>query len=188
MGKADQQQETEKNALLEKYCAYQGKIFSVFTETLKNENKLLRTWDTVVHPGAVGILPIDDKGDLVLIKQWRRSVQQVLIEISAGTLEKNETPLECAKRELEEETGLKATNWSPLGQFYSSPGYCSEILHLFLAFGLEQRTAAPCEDESIDIFKISLEKALEGIQNNTICDAKTIIAILRCKEKMFTSE
>ena len=92
-----------------------------------------RTREVVTHPGAAAILPIDEEGNLVLIKQWRHAVREILIEVPAGVLEKGEEPIICAQRELQEETGYKAHKLSPLGGFFTASGFCNEYIFLFLA-------------------------------------------------------
>jgi ADP-ribose pyrophosphatase len=181
-GKSDQQQDFEKKGVIKKNIVYRGKVFSVNQETLSKDGKEIKTWELVAHRGSVAILPINSKKELVLIRQWRPTVEKILIEVPAGTLEQGEMPLSCAKRELLEETGLKAENLTPVGGFFSTPGFCSEYIHLFLALKFESRTPSPRENEAIDVIELPLKKALEWIENQNICDAKTIVAILKYKE------
>jgi len=134
--------------------------------------------EVVAHPGAVVILPILDSDTVVLIRNERYVVQETLWELPAGTLEKNEDPLACATRELEEETGYKAGKIAHLFDCYSTPGFCNEKLHIYLATELTQVGQNLDDTEKIDVVPVKLEKALEMIQSGEIHDAKTIAALL----------
>jgi ADP-ribose pyrophosphatase len=135
--------------------------------------------DLVLHPGAVAILPIAADGRLLLIRQWRRAVGEILIEIPAGILEKGEEAAACANRELQEETGFRAKTLVPIGSLYTAPGFCNEKIHLYLASDLEESPLPPDAHEAIDLHTVSLEEALDLIETNRIIDAKTIAAVLR---------
>jgi len=135
--------------------------------------------EVVVHPGAIVIVPIDQAGRLLLVKQWRHPVGKVLTELPAGTLEAGESPHSCAERELQEETGFKPTTLTAMGGFYSAPGFCTEYLHLFLAEGLTVSRLPADEDEHIELLSVSLAAALQMIEDGTICDAKSVAGILR---------
>jgi len=181
-GKSDKQQDLERKGVIQKKIIYAGEVFSVNQVTLSKDGKQIRTWDQVSHSGSVVILPIAPTKELILIRQWRPVVQKILIEAPAGTIEKGEEPFVCAKRELLEEVGLKSETLVPLGGFFSSPGFCSEYIHLFLTLEFKEKEADPRSDEAIDVIKLSLEQCLTEIANQNICDAKTIIAILKYKE------
>ncbi len=134
--------------------------------------------EIVEHPPAVAIIPIDNDENIFLIKQFRRAANKTLIEIPAGIIEKNESEKECAIRELREEIGFFPNKLHSLGGFYLSPGFCDEYLHLFIAEDLIKNPLPPDDGEEIEIMKVSLEKALNLIDNNTIIDSKTITGIL----------
>lgn len=181
MSKSIKQASDEKNALIKQETIYRGRIITLRVDTINNHR-----WDIIDHPGAAAILPIDAQENLILVKQWRRAVETILLEIPAGTLEKGEDPLECASRELQEETGFKASEMISLGTIYSAPGFCSEKLHLFLARDLSESYLPHDETEAIDVCKISLKEALQMIDRHELHDAKTVAAIflyLRWKEK-----
>ena len=154
---------------------YKGKVFEVRSEELTiNNKKILR--DVIYHPGAVAILVKKDN-QFLFVKQYRHPSREQLIEIPAGTLEENETPIETAKRELLEEAGIKANELKFLIKFFVAPGYCSEIIHLFYTDNFEITKNNPEEEEDIETIWIDIEKAYEMIKNNEIKDAKTIIAL-----------
>ena len=178
---AEKRARFETKAPLKSEWVYRGKIISLRTDTLGSSMTTHQKWDIVVHPGAVAIVPVDNDGDLLLVKQWRRAIKEILIEIPAGTLEIDEPPLECAQRELREETGYEAKSLIPLGSFFSAPGFCTESLHLFIAEGLKSNPLPQDDDEDIDIVKVSLEQALAWIDDHTIRDAKSIAGILKYK-------
>lgn len=164
---------------------HQGRLISIHSESYTTELGPIHT-DIVVHPGAVAIIPINEEGEILLIKQWRRAVQKILIEVPAGTLEASENILDCAHRELQEETGFKAQTMIPLGSLYTCPGFCTEEIHLFLGKDLIVSPLPGDETEAIDLLPLSLDAALTKIDLGEITDAKTISALflyLRWLEK-----
>ncbi len=156
---------------------FKGSRFDVLEIDAKAGEKSFKR-QVVDHPGAVVILPILDSSHLLMIKNVRQSVCQTLLELPAGTLEPHEDPLTCAKRELEEETGYRANSTLPLFQFYASPGFCNEILYVFLAKELTFHKQSLDETEEIEVEKISLSNALNLIRTGQIKDAKTICTLL----------
>lgn len=138
------------------------------------------------HPGAVAIVPLIDKKNVILVKQYRYAVKDTLWEIPAGTLESGEEPLACAQRELVEETGYKADSFEFLFKCYLAPGYSSEQLNVYLAKKLHKREAKSDEDEIIHAQSFEMSEALRMIAENKIRDAKTISGLLftAIKEKI----
>lgn len=134
--------------------------------------------EVVSHPGAVVIIPLLDPETVILIRNDRYVVQETIWELPAGTLEDHEDPLECAARELEEETGYRAKTLTPLLHFYSTPGFCNEILHIFLATDLTFRGQNLDETERIEVHPLKFSQVLTMIKEGTICDAKTIASLL----------
>ncbi len=143
------------------------------------------TRELVDHPGAVVILPFIDKKHILLLKQFRYAAQGDLWEIPAGTLEKNESALVCAKREIEEETGFRANRWRLLTRFFPAPGLSNEMMFLFMAEGLVEGKKNLDHDEWIEHETVSLKKAIQMIRKGQIRDAKTIAGLLwvSCFEK-----
>jgi ADP-ribose pyrophosphatase len=145
--------------------------------------------EIVEHPGAVAILPLDVDNMIWMVSQYRKAVEQVLLEIPAGTLEENEDPLDCAKRELAEETGLKAGEWQEIIQYYCAPGFCDEKTIIYLARNLEPESSlSPDGDEFLELVKIPLKEAYQRVMDGQIVDGKSIIAIQYAAHKYLSSQ
>ncbi|WP_105902134.1 NUDIX hydrolase [Vibrio gangliei] len=137
---------------------------------------------TIVHPGAAVILPITGDGDIILLKQFRPSLNKWIYELPAGTLEANESPIECARRELIEESGYQAGQLISLGQCTPLAGFCDEIQHLFVATQLsENQTLTQDDDEVIEVLKVPLSKVEQWILDDQISDSKTIACLYKAK-------
>jgi len=166
---------------LGKETVYDGKLFKVVKERVRIANGQERPREIVVHPGAVALVVVDNEERLLLVRQYRRAADRVLLEIPAGTLEHGEDAESCARRELTEETGYEAANVQHLGGFYSAPGFCTEYLECYLMTGLAEKKGTADEDENIELERLSAEEALEAIRTGDICDAKSISGILMWK-------
>lgn len=134
------------------------------------------TREIVEHPGAVAILAWDGER-LAMVRQWRHAPSDVLLEIPAGTLEPDEPPIETARRELAEEVGLAAATWVEGPCFFTAPGFCDELMHLYLATDLTHVDAESDEDEVLEPSRITLRDALAAIDDGRIRDAKTMVGI-----------
>jgi ADP-ribose pyrophosphatase len=156
----------------------QARIIRVVAKDLVLPNGRRTTFTIVEHPGAVAIVPVHANGDVVLLKQFRPSIGTDLYEIPAGTIEKGEAPLATAKREIIEETGFKAKQWTKVSEFYSAPGFCTELMHLYVARGLSPAKADGDEDEILKPVRMSVDAALKMIRTGKIRDAKTIAGLL----------
>ena len=155
---------------------YRGRVVSLKVSVIETERGP-RKLEVVVHPGAVVIMPLLDSERVVLVEQYRHAVGERTLEFPAGTIEEGEEPRECALRELREETGYVAGALEFLGSFFASPGYSTEVLHAYLAMGLEKGSAKPDEDEEIEeIVAFSVEELLRMIRDGEIKDAKTVTA------------
>jgi ADP-ribose pyrophosphatase len=165
--------------LIEKQIVFKGRKVRVEVDRVEDEETQKEvSWEVVVHPGAVVVLPVMDDGRVLMIRNHRYSVHQVLIELPAGTLEKGEDPMNCAGRELLEETGYLAGKLQRIGAFYSSPGVLTEKLYAFAAYHLERKSTALEEDEEIEIMPVLFDDALKMIDTAEIMDAKTIATLL----------
>ena len=162
---------------------YSGKIFDVYSNTVEVSGELT-VRDIIVHHGGVCVLPIDDEKNVYLVRQYRSGAGESLLEIPAGKLEKGEDILSCAVRELSEETGFSAENITSLGFIYPTPAYVSEKIYIYLAKGLKSGEAHPDEGEELDVIKLPFEKCLDMIKNGEICDAKTVVALLRAEKEL----
>jgi len=163
---------------------YRGSIIKVRLEQVRLPNKNVVAREIVEHRGAVVIVALDNQHRVLLVRQYRAGAGRETLEIPAGTLEEGEDPALCATRELKEETGYSAAQWEPMGSFFSSPGFCTEKMHLFLARQLTDGTAAPEEDESITAEWMPLAKALDAIERGKIADGKTMVGLLRVWRKL----
>ena len=164
--------------LLSQKSILKSRVYEVKLETWRGPENTRFERHTIIHPGAVAILPFDANGDILMIRQFRPATRDWLLEIPAGTLEAGEKPLACAKRELIEEIGFAARNWKPLGKVYAAPGFCSELIYLFKAWNLKADFAEKDEDEHITVEKMTVAAVKKAVRNNTICDAKTMCALL----------
>jgi ADP-ribose pyrophosphatase len=151
--------------------AYHGKLFDVTVERWGDHDR-----EIVEHPGAVAIVAVDREGAVILVRQLREPARKELVELPAGTLEEGEEPLATARRELAEETGLTGGRWRELASFYTTPGFCREHMHLFLAEDLEPGDAQQEEDESIELVRVPREELEARIDE--IEDAKTLAGLL----------
>ena len=138
--------------------------------------------EVVEHPGGVCILPVDDDGTCYMVRQYRYPVQKHLLEAPAGKLEKGEDPLDCAVRELGEETGFTAGRMIPLGGFYTSPGFSTEKLYLYVATDLRQGEQHPDEGELLDLVKMPLAELKAAVLRGEIEDGKTATLVLAAEQ------
>lgn len=161
---------------------YEGKIINLRIDTVELPEKKYSKREIIEHPGGVGIIPVTEDNCIILVKQFRKAVNRMLLEIPAGKLEVNEEPRETAIRELREETGYDAENLKYLLEFYTSPGYTNEKIYLFLASGLIYGEQDLDEGEFCEIEKYNIEELTKMIDRGEIIDSKTIIGINMAKE------
>lgn len=157
---------------------YNGKIFDVVLEKVTLPNGAIKDREIVRHPGAAAMVPLLDDGKVLLISQYRHAVGEFLWEIPAGTLETDEAAIECARRELAEETGYEASSFDKLAEILPAPGYTDEQIHIFLATGLKSVKQKLEDDEVLEIRPMAFDTALEMITKGEIRDAKTIAGLL----------
>lgn len=158
---------------------FRGHIFTITNDKVRLENGHTSTREVVHHHGGACILPLFDDGTICMVRQYRYPMQQELWELPAGKLEPGEDPFEAAKRELEEECGLTADKYIPLGEFYPTVGYCTEIIYTWVATNLHQTHMHPDEDEFLTPERIPLEQAVAMVMDGRIKDGKTIAGILK---------
>ena len=160
---------------------YKGKVVQLRLDTVSLSNGRTKMREILVHPGAAAIVPVINE-KVLFVEQYRTAVGRKTLEIPAGTLEEGESPEECAKRELTEETGFYASKWDTLTAYYPSPGYSSEIIHVFKANGLKRVSDAEAE---LPIKYMGLKEVQAKIKTGEIKDSKTIIGVLMviCSQK-----
>jgi len=156
---------------------FRGRVFRVTRDKVAIPGKGEVVREIVRHSGAVIIAPLISATEILLINQYRFAAEAELWEIPAGTLEPGESPEQCAARELEEETGYRAGEIQPVLHFYSTPGFCDEFMHLFVARNLTPGRQKLDADESLEVERFSLDRAREMILTGEIRDAKTIVGL-----------
>ena len=153
---------------------HQGRVFRLVNEKYTLDNGVASDMDFIQHPGAAAMVPMLNHTDVILIKQYRHAIRKFIWEIPAGTLDPDESPINCAKRELIEEIGYSANNWHQLGTITPLPGCSDERIHIFLASELNPAEQNLDADEMLNVHKMKLSKALQMIFSGEIQDGKTI--------------
>jgi ADP-ribose pyrophosphatase len=166
---------TEKT--LKRQDIYQGRIVKLHVDTVRLPDGREASREVVKHASAVAVIAVDDAGNILLVRQFRKPVEQLMLEIPAGIMEENEEPLNSAQRELAEETGVTAGEWEEIAAFYTAPGFTDEKIYLFMASKLVVGKTNLDEDEFIEIIKTPLQEAYDMIFTGQIVDAKSIIGI-----------
>lgn len=162
---------------------FQGKVFDVRVDEIEyNGTKNLSSRQVAVHPGGAVIVPVKTNGKIICVKQYRYPHNETIIELPAGKLNPKEDPLHCAIRELKEETGFTSDKITKLGKIYTTPGFCNEVLHIFLAENLTEGNHDREEgEEGMELIDLTLDEIDEKIKNGEIVDAKTICGIAMYK-------
>ncbi len=165
--------------VLDSKIYYEGKVLKLQVDEIQyDSSKKIGIREVAIHPGGAVVVPITTEGKFVLVKQFRYPLQEELIEFPAGKLDENEEPINCAKRELEEETGYFSDDITCLGKIFTAPGYCTELLHIFLARNLKQRNQNREEGEKdMQILELNFDEISELIKSEEITDSKTISAL-----------
>ena len=168
-----------------KETIYEGKILHVEKWQVTCPNGHPAPREIVVHKGAAAVVPVFEDGTTLLVRQHRVSVDRVTLEIPAGKLDHvGEDPLDCAVRELEEETGLRAQTMTLLTSVLTTPGFCTEQIGIYLAQGLSQGQTHPDEDEFLDLVRIPLDEAVDRVMRGELRDGKTICGLLMAREAL----
>lgn len=163
--------------LISSECLFEGKVLKLKKDKVLLPNGSTGTREVVEHPGAVAIVPITSDGGIILVRQFRHPIQQVILEVPAGKLEPGEDPAACAVRELAEETGFKANSLRKLTAMYTTPGFSNEVIHLYVAEDLTESAEQPDEDEFIHAQVYTRDQIRQMIASGEICDAKSLVAL-----------
>lgn len=160
--------------------AWTGRIFNVNRLQVKLPDGREAVRDVVRHPGAVAIVALTEEGRICLVRQYRTALGRVTVEIPAGKLDPGEDPLECAGRELREETGMVAEKMAFLTTIASSDGFCDELIHIYMATGLSFAESSPDADEFINVDLVEVGELVDAVLDGRIEDAKTVVGALLC--------
>jgi ADP-ribose pyrophosphatase len=171
-----------KFELLKYETSYRGRAFNVRQDHLLTPTGNTVKYDIIEHTGSVILVPVDDEGQMHFVRQYRHAAQLDLLELPAGTLEKDEPPVEAAAREIREEIGMAAKNLKEIGSFYLAPGYSTELMHVFLAIGLVHDPLDPDADEFLSVEKMPVADALRLAETGKMQDAKSLAALLLAKQ------
>lgn len=167
---------------IETRTVYEGLIVNIRSDIALLQNGSKAPREVVEHPGGVGIVPVTKDNKVIMVRQYRYPMEEELLEIPAGKLEYGEDPLECAIRELSEETGCTAGRMVDLGATYPSPGFCKEILYIYLALDLQFGEMHLDQDELLRVEQVDIDELIDIIMANEMPDSKSIIGIMKAKK------
>lgn len=158
---------------------FKGKIISLQVDEVELPDGNTSKREIIKHPGAVAVIAVTDEGKIIMVEQYRKAMERSLVEIPAGKLEPGEDPAASAARELEEETGYGCAEMEHLTSFYTSPGFADEIVHMYVAHGLQkiEQPAETDDDEFVELMELTLEEAIQYESEGRIKDAKTAYAV-----------
>ena len=163
---------------------FRGLVVHIEHMEVKVGEKGWHPYQIIRHPGGVAVVPLHDDGTVTLIRQLRPAVGEFLLELPAGRLSPGETPEECGRRELLEETGLSAERFESLGSIHPTPGICDERIHLYLATGLTQGEAEQEPYEDIEVLRLPFDEVLALAEIGAITDSKTVAALFRASRRV----
>jgi len=163
---------------------YPGRAFTIRRDQVRLPDGRTTKFDIVEHHGSVVLIPIDDEGNMLFVRQYRHAAGLDILELPAGTLDEGELPDVCAARELREETGQAARQLMALGGFYLAPGYSTEYMHVYLARGLYYSPLEADADEFLQVVPVPLAEALQMAQQGLLPDAKTLAALWMARAKL----
>lgn len=172
--------------LIKSETLLQGRTFKIRRDLLQTPDGRETKYEIVEHGGSVVIIPIDQAGNILFVRQYRHAAGMDMLELPAGTREKDEPFEECAAREIREETGMQAGTLKQLGSFYLAPGYSTEYMGVFLATDLKHNPLQADDDEFLAVEKIPVQQAFQMAERGELPDAKTLAALLMAKNYLKT--
>jgi ADP-ribose pyrophosphatase len=174
----------ENPKLISSETVYRGRLFNIDVDTIELDGGITAVRETLHHPGAVCMIPVSDDGRLLLVTQYRHAAGRRLLELPAGTLEPGEEPATAVARELQEEIGFRPGAIEAMGGFFVAPGYTTEYIHLYACTGLIPSRLTADDDEDIEVEISTVDEALASIESGEICDAKSVLGILRWSRRI----
>ncbi|MFZ1729062.1 MAG: NUDIX hydrolase [Bacteroidota bacterium] len=175
--------------IIRREIIYEGRVFTVIRDEVRHSSGYTAVREVARHDGGAVIAAVHDNGDILLIWQFRYPVAEEILELPAGKLAPEEDPLDCARRELREETGCTADHWEKLTAMLSTPGFCTEVLHIYLAQGLHDGKQELEEgEENLTVFRVPMREALAMCADGRICDGKTITGLSLAAMRLAGSE
>ncbi len=166
--------------LVRRKTVWRGRAVNFRVDTVRLPNGKRATREFMDHPGAVGVVPLLPDGKVVMVRQYRHPVGKVTLELPAGKIDSGESLVTCVRRELREETGFTARKITPLIQYWPTPAFANEVLHLYIAEGLKAGKMETDADEFLECVTLPLRHALDLVKRGEIRDSKTIIGLLSC--------
>ncbi|MBP5655944.1 MAG: NUDIX hydrolase [Clostridiales bacterium] len=184
MGRCDCNEDMLAEAVISSEKIYSGRVFDCEVRQVRLPDGNIAKREVVVHSGGACVLPVDDELNCYMVKQFRTGVGKVYLEAPAGRIENGESPEDCVLREITEETGYKASHLESLGSAAATPGYCSELIHLYIATGLEYQGTDPDAGEFLKVCKVPLSELLKMAEDGQIEDGKTQILIYKAARRL----
>lgn len=163
---------------------FRGRVLTLNLERVRLPNGSVAELEIAHHPGGAAVVALDAAGRVCLLEQFRHAAGGWLLELPAGKLDGGEPPLDCARRELEEEAGVEAASWEKLGEFFSSPGVLTEVIHLYLARELTPRPRRPEEHEVFEVRWLPLEEAFAMAASGALKDGKSLVGLFWARERI----
>ena len=170
--------------LIKSEVLMKGRAFSIRRDTLKTPGAHETKFEIIEHGGSVVIIPVDEQGNILLVRQYRHAAGQDLLELPAGTLDDDEAPEVCAAREIREETGMAAGKLTKLGDFYLAPGYSTEFMHVYLATDLSFNPLEADVDEFLSVETVPVAEVIQRAERGEIPDAKSLAALFLAKSSL----
>jgi ADP-ribose pyrophosphatase len=173
---------TNQEPTIDSKVVFEGRILTLRVDSVRLPNGRETTREIAEHSDSVCIVPIDEQGNILLVRQYRKPVEMDLLEVPAGGIEEGEVPEEAVQRELQEEIGYTAGNLQHLSSFWLAPGWCTEYMHAYLATDLIPSSLAADDDEFISVVRVPLAESLDMVKQGLIRDAKSISALLMASQ------